>query len=155
MFLVDDDKPQIRKRCEKSGSRTDHNIDLPICRPLRLLIALSRRKSGIHNTNPVSKSPVKTHHGLVRQGDLRDQDDGLPAFPEDVVDEFHVDLRLAASRDSVEQIGITLSGIIVPDHGLCRVLLFLIQGDRSGLWKSVSCSRFFFDCFQVHDLFFY
>ena len=131
MFLIDDDEAEIRERCKKSGTRTDHDVDLPVCRPFRLFIALTGRKPGIHDPDPVSESPVKAHHGLVSQGDLRDQNDRLSALPQDMIDEFHIDFRLSASRDPVEQIGISQSGIIVPDHSLCCPSLFLIQGNIS------------------------
>ena len=57
----------------------------------------SRGKPGIHDGYPVPEPPVKPHHRLIGQGDLRDQDDRLLPHIYHRPDHLHVDFCLPAS----------------------------------------------------------
>ena len=126
MFLVNNDKPQIRKGGKKSGPGADHNLDLPLFCPLELIIFFPLGQPGIHKRHPAPKAIGKTQHRLIGQSYLRDQKDHLPAQSGDMADQFHVNLGLSASGNAVKKICLPDSLVILADDPVCRRLLLFI-----------------------------
>ncbi len=53
----------------------------------------------------IPEPAVKPHHQLIGQRDLRDQDDRLSSLAQRPAHQFHINLRLAASRHPVQKAG--------------------------------------------------
>ena len=75
----------------------------PLLCSFELVVALPLGKPGIDHRYLITKSPVKTSHSLISKGYLRNQYNGLSALPDHLVDQFHIDLSLAASGNTVKQ----------------------------------------------------
>ena len=114
-------------QCEQCGTGADHYIQFFVFRPLKLIVPLACRHFGIQNRYPLSKTLVKTHHGLISQGNLRNQHNGLSACFHHPFNQFYVNGCLTASRHSVKQPGmVVFPGKFLPDL-FHNFLLFCIQ----------------------------
>ena len=112
VFLVDDDETDIRKGGEQGGAGTDDHVNLPALRPLTLVVFLPGGQGGIHHRHPVSEPLVETQHGLVGEGDFRNQHHRLMPPLHHALDERHVDLRFSAPGDSLQEAGLPVSGVV-------------------------------------------
>ena len=59
----------------------------------------------MQNRDLIAESAVEAQHGLIREGDLRDQNDCLLSLFQNPPDQFHIYPGLSASRDSMNQAG--------------------------------------------------
>ena len=127
LLLIHDDQPQALKGGEKGGPGADHHLDLPLPRPLKLIVALPLGEPGIDDGHPVPEPPVKAHHRLVGEGDLRDQHDHLSPIPEHLVHHLHIHFRFSAAGDAVEQIEPRSLRPPIPDKGIRSRPLLPVQ----------------------------
>ena len=123
MLLIDDDESQIGKRRKKRRSCADHNIRLAVSGPLKLVALLTGRKPGMHDTDAASKTAIEAAHGLVGQGNLRNQHDHLFSLLKHIVNQSHVDFGLAAARDTVNETGPAVAEVIGSNEGVRDGLL--------------------------------
>lgn len=81
----------------------------------------------MHDTDAVSKAAVKAAHGLIGQGNLRDQHNGLLSLQQHMVDQGHVDFCLAAACDTMDETWSVVSGVIGSNKIIHNGLLLRIQ----------------------------
>ena len=103
LLLVDDDEPDIRKRCEDGASRAEDDIDLAAADALISVEAFAVRQSRVHHGDPFAESCRENRDGLPRQRDLGDEYDGSLAVRNRFFAKGKDDLRLSASRNAVKQ----------------------------------------------------
>ena len=140
VLLVDDDEPKPLKGRKKSRPGADHNVDISPGGPGQLVVPLSRRKPGIDDGDPVPEPAVEPHDRLIRQGDLRDQNDGLAALIQHMGDQLHVHLCLSAACDPVKEPRPGLPRIHGGLHRSRSPFLILVEDHRS-LSRSISLHR--------------
>ena len=117
MLFINDDQSQIGKWRKQSRAWADHYVNLSCLHPFHLVKPLSLGHPGIQDGHPVAKLPIEPHDRLIRKGDLRDQDDGLPAFLQHSVNHLHIDFCLAASGNPIYKIVFPLSlSIVIPEY---------------------------------------
>ena len=116
LLLIHDDQSQIGEWCEKCRSGAYDHIDLSGLGSFTLIIFFPRRQGGIHYTDPVPESLVKAQKRLIGQCDLRNQYNGLPSSFYHLPDQLHIHFRLTASGNSVDQVGLSASGIEIFQH---------------------------------------
>ncbi len=127
MLLVHHDESQIGERGEKRGAGADHHIHQPLPGFLKLVVPLPLGKPGVHDGDPVPESAVKPHDRLVRQGDLRDQHNGLLSPPYGVGDQLHIYLRFPAACHAVNQVYGMFPLLPLSDDPICHSLLLCVQ----------------------------
>ena len=103
MFLVNNDQPQIAKGGKKSGTGAYHDLEFPLSCPFELVISLTLGKPGIDNRNLIPKSPVKSSYSLIGKSNFRNQHNSLFSLMDHLIDQFHINLCLSASCDSIKK----------------------------------------------------
>ena len=103
MLFVNDYQAEVWLRSKDNASRADNYIEITAAYCLPLVILLTQGQLAVEDGYAVRKSGGKAFYCLGCHGNLRDEDD--PSFAQ-----FHrfgqgleVDLRLAATGDTVEQ----------------------------------------------------
>ena len=131
MFFINNNKAQLCKRCEQSGPGTYHDLDLSLLGTNKLVVPFSRRHTGIQYGHLISKAAIESHHRLIGQSDLRDQHDDLLSLSQRMGDQFHIDFRLTAAGNAMDQIGTMISCILLGGDDIHDVLLLIIELYRS------------------------
>ena len=139
MFLVDQNQSQIGKWGKQRRPRSDHHGNLAPRRPFPLIIAFSRRETGIQKRDLIAKSPVKPHHRLICQRNFRDQQNHLLSIPQDTRHQLHVDFCLSTSRNAVNQIRFTFPRLIILTKTVNRRLLLFIEAHGLSDWTRQFC----------------
>ena len=103
MFLVNDDQSEIRKRGKQRRPRPQHDTDPAVGCPFHLLISLRRGHPGIHHRHTISEVTAEPTDILIRQRDLRNQHDRLPAFPQRLLDQPDINHGLPAAGHPLQQ----------------------------------------------------
>ena len=85
MLLIHNNQTKTAKRSKKRGSRANHNRNFPVSGPLKLLIPLPGRQSGVNKGNLAAKPAAEAHNGLVGQGNFRNQQNDLFSQTADIV----------------------------------------------------------------------
>ena len=105
MFFVDHDQAQPRHRCEHRQARAEHQIGLAEVRGEPMAQALRRRQATVQRHQVVAgKSLGKSRLELRREVDLGHQDQDLPPCSERLRRSMQVDLGLAATRHTMQQV---------------------------------------------------
>ena len=102
MFLIHDNKSEIRNKCEYSRPCPDNNISLPFFYPLPLLVSLRRCQSTVQYRQ-ILKSFAETLNGLRGKCDLRQKDNGFFAQFQHCLYSTNIKFGLAAVGYSVKQ----------------------------------------------------
>ena len=79
VLLVDHDDSEVLERSEERAARTHRDGRIARAQALPLLEALARAESAVQDRHPVSEAGPQPRHELVRQGDLRHQQQRLAA----------------------------------------------------------------------------
>ena len=103
VFFVHHDNAQTLEGSKEGGTGADNDIDLTPSGPLPLVCLLALRQRRINDRDPVSEMSVKAEQGLVGQGNLGNQHDGLSSRPADPADDGNIDLGLAAAGNAPDQ----------------------------------------------------
>ena len=126
MLLIYNNQPQARKRRKQRRPWADHNVDLPVLRPQELIVALPFRKPGVHDGHPLPKPARKARDRLVSQGNFRNQHNRLPARLNGMGNQLHVNLRLSAARNAMQQARLLRVSAHLIQNRAYRGLLHLI-----------------------------
>ena len=59
----------------------------------------------VHDDDIVAETAQESAHDLAGQGDFRHQDDDLLSLSQYLLGKLHIDFRLAAARNAVEDVG--------------------------------------------------
>ena len=103
VLLVHDDETHVRERREQGGARANHDVRGTRADHVPLVEAFAGRKSGVEDGHIVAEAAPEAADRLSRERDLRHEDDGTPPLRTDTFDGIEVDLRLAGSRDAVDE----------------------------------------------------
>ena len=104
VLLVDHDQLQVFQRQEERRPRPDHELA-----PLRTAQTEVRfrapavRELRVVGRNTAPEDPLHAFDQLRRQGDLRNQQQHVPAPRQHLGDQVDVDLRLPRARDTLQQ----------------------------------------------------
>ncbi len=112
VFLINDNKPNTGKRGKQCGAGTNHNINIPVFCPFKLVAAFPGGQSGMQNADTVPKPLIKPAYGLKRKGDFRNEHNALAPLCAGMGDQFHIDLRLAAAGNPPQQVRMGPAGVI-------------------------------------------
>ncbi len=104
MLLVDHDEAEVRDRGEDRRAGPDDDRALPVPDLPPRVVALPGRQGTVEHGHPVAEVGPEPTHGLGREGDLRDEDQGPPPLAERPGHEADVDEGLAASGHAVEEV---------------------------------------------------
>ena len=105
VLLVDDDEAQAAERGEDGRARPDHHARAAVADPSPLVPALARPEPAVQNGQNVAEAGAHAVHELMGEGDLRHEQQHVAPGGEGALGGGEEDLRLAASRDAVQQEG--------------------------------------------------
>ena len=103
MLLVHHDEPQVVQRREHGGSRADDDVDVAAADPLPLIVALAVGQAAVLDRDAVAERFPHERGDGRRQRDFRHEHQRGAAGGANLGGEAQVNLRLAASRHSVQQ----------------------------------------------------
>ncbi|MBT9166406.1 MAG: hypothetical protein DDT25_01091 [Chloroflexi bacterium] len=103
VFLVDYDEPQVGLRGKDSASRTDDHIAFAIPNSIPLIELFPWGKLTVEDGHSSREARGKAGDGLRRQGNLRNQNDGLLTMDDGLLQSSEVYLCLAAAGNTVQQ----------------------------------------------------
>ena len=102
VLLVDDDQPELPRRCENGRPDADDDLDLARGDALPVPMPFGVAEVAVEDGDP-GEPATEPSDRLRRQADLGDQHDRLPSPRHDPLDRRKVDLGLAAAGHSVDQ----------------------------------------------------
>ena len=103
VLLVYDDDSDVFKRREYSRSRSHRDLRTAVFQPLPFVVTLSGVQPGVHERDEVAEPCAEKSEYLRSERDLRHEHYSRFACREHPFYHGHVDFRLAAARDSVQQ----------------------------------------------------
>ncbi|MBT9149353.1 MAG: hypothetical protein DDT27_01097 [Dehalococcoidia bacterium] len=103
VFLVDYDEPQIGLRGKDSASRTDDHVAFAIPNPMPFIELFPWGKLTMENSHSSLEARGKASDSLRRQGNLRNQNDGLLTMDDGLPQSPEVYLCLAAAGNTVQE----------------------------------------------------
>ena len=102
MFLVHDEQAEFRNRREDGGARADDDVGAAFVDRRPVLAPFGIGDVAVEHADAVEPR-AEPRHRLRREGDLRHEDDPLPARLDAEAQRPQIDFRLAAAGDAVEQ----------------------------------------------------
>src|SRR6185369_7426563 len=105
VLLVDDDQAEARDRREEGGAGADDRPGLaaPDAPPLRP--SLARPERAVQHGDRVAQAAADAIEQLMRERDLRNEEERAPAAAERVLRGGEEHLGLAAARDAMQEEG--------------------------------------------------
>ena len=103
VLLVEHDHAQVVERREEGGARADRDRRRAEAQALPLRDALGGAEPAVQDGELVAEARAQAADDLVRERDLGDEHERLPAARERALDRAQVDLRLAAAGDAVQE----------------------------------------------------
>ena len=106
VLFVDDDRTEVRERCEDRRPRADRDPLLAASQGAPRIEPLAVAQSRVEDRDLVTEHRPEAIDSLRRERDLRDENDRALAVPaHDLLEDLQVHERLAAPGDAVQQEG--------------------------------------------------
>ena len=103
MLLIDHDEAQPGQRGKERAARSNDDVKLIVAQMAPDIVAFTRTEAGMDDCDAIGEAGCKAGNSLRRQGDFRNQYDGLFSSIYRLGNGTQVDLRLAAAGDAVKQ----------------------------------------------------
>lgn len=106
MFFIDDDETEVLQGREESAARADDDDGFSAVDLMPFIEAFACREVAMQDGDlplAAGEAGFEAVDRLGSEGDLRNQDDGGAAFPQNVIDGLKVDFCFSAAGDSLEE----------------------------------------------------
>ena len=105
VFFVDDDEAEILDRAEDRGAGSDDELHFSLAEIFPRRRPFSEAAPVVENGDFLGEAGAEPLDRLRRQRDLGDEEDRAFSLLERRRDRLQIDLRFAASRDAINQVG--------------------------------------------------
>ena len=138
LFLVQYDESDILQRRKHRRPGAQHDMGFSTTYPLVLVVSFRHPQTAVEQSHLVAEIGGKAGHHLGCQRDLRHQDHGGLAPPQQLLRQANIDQRFTASGNALQRRHAGFAGKRLPQDLLKDLLLLIIQCNVRCLYSIVS-----------------